>query len=151
MDNLRTSAVRVQPEIAAVMSQVQQRRVQLHRQPSGPAPAPRSVPAPAAAPVPPAAASVYGNLPPELQQKGHFCLWRYESRPNTPKPAKVPYDPRTGARASVADPSTFASFGETLQRLTTQYNGIGIRIADGIGALDLDNAIDANKSEAKRS
>lgn len=144
MDNLRTSAVRVQPEIAAVMSQVQQRRVQLHRQPSGPAPAPRSVPAPAAAPVPPAAASVYGNLPPELQQKGHFCLWRYESRPNTPKPAKVPYDPRTGARASVADPSTFASFGETLQRLTPQYNGIGVLVANGLGAIDLDDAIDAN-------
>lgn len=143
MDNLKNSAVRVQPEIAAVMSQVQQRRVQLHRQPSGLAPAP-----PATAPAPPAAVPApptpYRRLPSKLRDSGLYCLWRYELRPNSPKPAKVPYNPRTGEKASVADPSTFASFGETLQRLTPQYNGIGVLVANGLGAIDLDDAIDAN-------
>lgn len=111
---------------------------------SAPVSAPAPAPAPASTPTPAVDHTRYGNLPPELQQKGHFCLWRCESRPNTPKPAKVPYDPRTGARASVADPSTFASFGETLQRLTPQYNGIGVLVANDLGAIDLDDAIDAN-------
>lgn len=158
-DDLRASAVRVQPEIAAVMSQVQQRRVQLHRQPSGLAPAPRSAPTsapPAAAPAPPAAAPAprsaaapappapYRRLPSKLRDSGLYCLWRYEPRPNSPKPAKVPYNPRTGEKASVADPSTFTSFEVALQHLTPQYNGIGVLVANDLGAIDLDDAIDAN-------
>lgn len=135
MDNLKNSAVRVQPEIAAVMSQVQQRCVQLHRQPA--VSAPRSAPAPA----PPAP---YRRLPSKLRDSGLYCLWRYEPRPNSPKPAKVPYNPRTGEKASVADPSTFTSFEVALQHLTPQYNGIGVLVANDLGAIDLDDAIDAN-------
>ena len=107
---------------------------------SAPTPAPASV----SGPTPPQDHGKYDNLPPTLRRDGRFCGWRYEPRPNSPKPAKVPYNMATGQRASVASEADFLPFGEALQRLTPEYNGLGVQIADGICAIDLDNAIGAD-------
>lgn len=82
------------------------------------------------------------NVPDELKSNGRWCVWRYESRPNSSKPAKVPYNPATGQRADVSAPQTFGTYNEAVQALPNGYDGMGILIADGIVAIDLDNVID---------
>lgn len=106
-----------------------------------PTPAPTPAPASVSGPTPPPDHGKYANLPPALRQTGRFCGWRYEER-GSGKPAKVPYNMATGERASVADPASFVSFAEAMRCLTPEHNGIGVRIADGICALDLDHVID---------
>lgn len=97
-------------------------------------------------PQPPAAEGQqqYAMLPAGLKQFP-FCCWRYERRENSNKPAKVPYNPRTGARANTADPSTFVSF-EAAERAygAGAYNGIGVLIAGNLAAIDIDHCIDDN-------
>jgi len=81
------------------------------------------------------------NVPEEIKKNGKYCSWKLEPRKDKPKPAKVPYNPKTGQRANVADPSTFCSFDEALAHLTPEFNGIGILIDGSISALDLDNCL----------
>lgn len=96
-------------------------------------------------PQPPAAkGQQYAMLPAGLKQFP-FCCWKYEPRENSDKPAKVPYNPRTGARANTADPSTFVSFEAAERALVTgAYNGIGVLIAGNLAAIDIDHCIDDN-------
>lgn len=83
----------------------------------------------------------YDGLPPELRQYP-CCCWRYETRDASGRLAKVPYNPKTGARANTSDPSTFASFAEAVQAYRSGgYNGIGVGIFDNIAAIDIDHCI----------
>ena len=176
-----------QPNIAAMMGQVMQRKTQgVHRQPpsakpaspspatatpavqvqkaqvpapavppvpppvqaqapvppvvSPPATVPPSASAPASGPTPPQDHGKYDNLPPSLRRDGRFCGWRYEER-RSGKPAKVPRNLRTGQPANVANEADFVSFDEAIQRLTSAYDGIGVRIDSNICAIDIDDAI----------
>ena len=52
------------------------------------------------------------NIPERLKQQGKYCCWKYQPRPGSPKPAKVPYNPGTGSPANTADASTFGGFGD---------------------------------------
>lgn len=80
------------------------------------------------------------NIPQELKANAAFCLWRYEKRGG--KPTKVPYNPRTRAPAKVNDPSTFADFNTAMTAYAMGgWNGIGYRVSEGIGAIDIDHCI----------
>ena len=80
------------------------------------------------------------NIPQELKEKAAFCLWKQEKRNG--KLTKVPYDPKTGQLARTNDASTFADFVTTMTAFAMgDYNGIGYRVSEGIGAIDIDHCI----------
>ena len=80
------------------------------------------------------------NIPQELKQNASFCLWKLEKRSG--KPTKVPYDPRTGQLAKTNDPSTFSDFGTVMKAYAMGgWDGIGYRVSEGIGAIDIDHCI----------
>ena len=80
------------------------------------------------------------NIPQELKQNASFCVWKKEKRNG--KPTKVPYNPRTGALARTNDPSTFADFSTAMKAYAMGgWDGIGYRVSEGIGAIDIDHCI----------
>lgn len=80
------------------------------------------------------------NIPQELKQNASFCVWKLEKRGG--KPTKVPYNPSTGALAKTNEPATFADFGTVMKAYAMGgYDGIGFRVSEGIGAIDIDHCI----------
>ena len=80
------------------------------------------------------------NIPQELKNNASFCVWKLEKRKG--KPTKVPYDPRTGQLARTNDASTFADFGTAMKSYAMGgWDGIGYRVSEGIGAIDIDHCI----------
>ena len=80
------------------------------------------------------------NIPQELKNNASFCVWKLEKRRG--KPTKVPYNPRTGQLAKTNDPSTFADFGTAMKAYAMGgWDGIGYRVSEGIGAIDIDHCI----------
>ena len=82
------------------------------------------------------------NIPQILKSTCSFCLWRKEKRNG--KPTKVPYDPKTGQMAKTDDPSTFSDFATAMKMYalgisTRHWDGIGFRVSEGIGAIDIDH------------
>lgn len=83
------------------------------------------------------------NLPAELRETGLFCCWRYETRPGTDKPTKVPYNPRTEGGAQSTNPATFAPLPVALDTMERSgYDGIGVGVFNGLGAIDIDHCLD---------
>lgn len=82
------------------------------------------------------------GLPQELKDTGRWCVWRYETREGSAKPTKVPYNPRTGGGAMSNNPSTFTSYLEAVNALERGgYDGLGVRVFDGLCAVDIDHCI----------
>ena len=81
------------------------------------------------------------NIPQYLKENASFCNWRYENRDGNL--TKVPYNPKTGSRASVNDNNTFTDF-ETVIEKVNNYDGIGIKVDGRIIAIDLDHCIENN-------
>ena len=80
------------------------------------------------------------NIPDVLKQTAPFCVWKLEKRSG--RPTKVPYNPRTGAMARTNDPSTFADFNTAMKSYAIGgWDGIGYRVSEGIGAIDIDHCI----------
>ena len=86
------------------------------------------------------------NIPQELKANASFCVWKLERRNG--KPTKVPYNPRTGELAKTNDPSTFGTFAEAMRAYAmgggpggASWSGIGYRVSEGIGAIDIDKCI----------
>lgn len=80
------------------------------------------------------------NIPDVLKQTASFCVWKMEKRSG--RPTKVPYNPRTGAMARTNDPSTFADFNTAMKFYAIGgWDGIGYRVSEGIGAIDIDHCI----------
>ncbi len=80
------------------------------------------------------------NIPEELRKKASFCLWKMEKRSG--RKTKVPYNPRTGEMARTNTPSTFSDFSTASKAYAMGvWDGIGIRVAEGIGAIDIDHCI----------
>lgn len=80
------------------------------------------------------------NIPDVLKQTAAFCVWKMEKRSG--RPTKVPYNPRTGAMARTNDPSTFADFNTAMKFYAIGgWDGIGYRVSEGIGAIDIDHCI----------
>ena len=80
------------------------------------------------------------NIPQELKNNASFCVWKLEKRRG--KPTKVPYNPRTGQLAKTNDPATFGDFATAMKAYALGgWDGIGYRVSEGIGAIDIDHCI----------
>ena len=77
------------------------------------------------------------NIPAELLDRRSWVLWRAVG------PKKVPYDPRTGHRASCSDPDTWGSVEEALAaHRGGGYDGIGFQLTPPFVGVDLDGCRD---------
>lgn len=82
------------------------------------------------------------NIPQEIKDNCPFCTWKFEKRKGEKKPTKVPYIPGTMEKASANDTSTFRDFAAAMKSYAMGgYDGIGIRVSNGIGAIDIDHCI----------
>lgn len=80
------------------------------------------------------------NIPQELKNNASFCVWKMEKRRG--KATKVPYNPKTGQMARTNDASTFSDFGTAMKAYAMGgWDGIGYRVSEGIGAIDIDHCI----------
>lgn len=88
----------------------------------------------------------YGGIPPGIQKRGRFCLYRLERKtPNAMKPDKVPYK-QDGTRADPSNPADFCSFDEALAAYNSGgFDGIGIGCFDKVGMADLDGCVHDGK------
>lgn len=81
------------------------------------------------------------NIPGELRACPQWVVWRYEHRDGTDKPTKVPYDPNSGRKASVADPTTWATVEDAGSALQSGgWDGVGFVFSenDPFAGVDLD-------------
>lgn len=78
-------------------------------------------------------------LPDELKAYPQFVVWNYKNRDGG-KPAKTPYSPLTGYRASVTAPSTWGTYEQAIAA-SSSYNGIGFVLTtnDPYAVIDLDD------------
>lgn len=81
------------------------------------------------------------TIPASLRETGLYCCWNYEKRGG--RLTKVPYNPRTGNRASSTNPATFAPLSEALEAVG-DYDGIGVGVFGDLGAIDIDHCISDN-------
>lgn len=77
------------------------------------------------------------NIPDLLIQLALWCVWKMNS-----DRGKIPYNPHTGYKAKSNDPSTFSDFQTVCKAFETgKYDGLGIGIFHGIGAIDIDHCV----------
>lgn len=80
------------------------------------------------------------NIPEMLQRQALWCVWKRGDR------GKIPYNAVTGNKAKSNDPSTFSDFDTACRAYATgNYDGLGIGIFNGIGAIDIDHCITDGK------
>lgn len=82
------------------------------------------------------------NIPAELRELPQWVLHR----------GKVPYNPRTGRNAKAGDPSTWASFDDTMDALARgNWDGIGFEFATGgkLVGIDLDHVVNPDTGEVQ--
>jgi putative DNA primase/helicase len=83
------------------------------------------------------------GVPAELRERPQWVAWRCEGQ--GPKPRKVPYVVRTGAKADYPKPEAWCSFEEAVAALrgSDRYEGIGFVISadDPYCGIDLDDAV----------
>lgn len=84
----------------------------------------------------------YDNIPQLIKDTGQFCDWKYEQRKG--RKTKVPYNALNRQKASVDRPETFVDFVDfkTAVDAVSNYDGIGIRMNNNQGAIDLDHCIE---------
>lgn len=76
------------------------------------------------------------NIPEMLQRQAIWCVWKRDER------GKIPYNAVTGNNAKSNDPSTFSDFDTACRACVAgSYDGLGIGIFNGIGAIDIDHCI----------
>src|SRR5215472_3704584 len=77
-----------------------------------------------------------------LQARPQWVCWRRETRHG--KASKVPYTPRTGARARSDDPDTWGSYQEAEAACRTQperYHGLGYMFRGDVTGIDFDHCV----------
>ena len=82
------------------------------------------------------------SFPQELAALRQWICWRLEPDPKGEKPRKVPYDPRTGRKASSTNPETWATLPEAMRAQTKYlFTGVGFVFteAGGIVGVDIDH------------
>lgn len=90
---------------------------------------------------------VRGDSIPDMLKKGRYCLWKYQDRGDGSKPAKVPYNPKTGIPLDVTKPAEFGTYNEAFAGYQAGgYDGIGIRVDRGLVGIDIDHCIGDNGS-----
>ena len=78
------------------------------------------------------------NIPAEMKEHDIFCCWKEEKRNG--KKTKVPYNARTGSRASSNDLSTFSSYDEAV-KVMHNSTGFYFIVSHDICAVDLDDGV----------
>lgn len=80
-------------------------------------------------------------IPSELTRLRRWVVWRREL--HNGRQAKIPYSPKSGWRASVTDPQTWATFQEA-RAAAALYDGLGFVLVrgDGFVGFDLDKCRD---------
>lgn len=87
--------------------------------------------------------SVVGDNIPDMLKRGRFCVWKSIQRIPESKPAKVPYSPKTDEPLDVTKPEEFGTFDEAYAKYQAGgYDGIGIRVDEGLVGIDIDHCID---------
>lgn len=82
------------------------------------------------------------NIPQELKASCRFCTWKMEKGGRNSRLTKVPYKPGTNQKAQTNKADTFSDFADAMKAYAMGgYDGIGIRVANGIGAIDIDHCI----------
>lgn len=84
---------------------------------------------------------MYQNIPNEMRTYPQWVMWRYEDT-DSKKPTKVPYSARTARLASVTDPTTWGTFDECVNAMSSGwYAGIGFVLTenDPYSFIDLDD------------
>ena len=88
--------------------------------------------------------ALLNNVPDELKNLNSWVVWRQENVAGSSKPTKIPYNPKTGKKASVTDPSHWCSYLDAVNCLANggSYNGVGLVLTrnDPYFICDLDNA-----------
>jgi hypothetical protein len=80
-----------------------------------------------------------GSIPSELKSLRQFVVWKLETRAGSDKPTKVPYDAKTGRKASSTNPQTWSTFDIALRAIRKgAYSGIGFMFANGYCGVDFD-------------
>lgn len=87
---------------------------------------------------------LFDNMPPELTSREQWVVWVAELLPDKGKYSKIPYDAKTGRKASSTDPTTWATFQQAkraYERGNGRYAGIGFVLSesDPFTGVDLDN------------
>lgn len=83
-----------------------------------------------------------GHLPDELRALRQWVVWRAEVRPGKRKPAKAPYQPRTGHPARTDVPATWGTYPQARARLQQGgWYGVGFvfTAGDPYAGVDLDD------------
>ena len=83
------------------------------------------------------------NIPADLKESCRFCVWKKEKgKGRSARLTKVPYNPVTGQKAQSNNGETFSDFATAMKSFAMGgYDGIGIRVSSGIGAIDIDHCI----------
>lgn len=82
------------------------------------------------------------NIPAELKNSCRFCVWKMERGAKSSRLTKVPYKPGTNQKAQTNHADTFSDFSDAMKVYAMGgWDGIGIRVASGIGAIDIDHCI----------
>lgn len=83
------------------------------------------------------------NIPADLKTSCRFCVWKMEKgKGKSSRLTKIPYNPLTGQKAQSNHAATFSDFNTAIKTYAMGgYDGIGIRVDNGIGAFDIDHCI----------
>ena len=82
------------------------------------------------------------NFPQELAALRQWICWRLEPDPKGERPRKVPYDPRTGRKASSTNPQSWATLAQALAAKDKYlFTGVGFVFTEvgGIVGVDIDH------------
>lgn len=103
--------------------------------------------------------SGYADLPDfpaiaQIKAMRQWVCWRYEDR-GGPKPTKVPYQPRTGFKASASNPGHWGTYADAVARAQRghtdggPFNGVGFCLSenDDLTGIDLDGCRDPNTGD----
>ena len=85
------------------------------------------------------------STPIELANQPQWLCWRLEPDPKGGKPRKIPYDPKTGHKASSTNPATWGTMAEACAaKEKYMFAGIGYVFteASGVIGVDIDHCID---------
>ena len=79
------------------------------------------------------------NYPKEIVGLRQWICWRMEPDPKSEKPRKIPYDPKTGRRASSTNPDTWGTLAEAqAARDKFMFTGLGFVFTDDCGLVGVD-------------
>lgn len=82
------------------------------------------------------------RFPDELASLPQWICWRLEPDPKNDKPRKVPYDPKTGRKASSTNPQSWATLAQALAAKDKYlFTGVGFVFTEvgGIVGVDIDH------------